>query len=168
MQEKIYDVKKSRQLEAVRFTQEFVDDADHELERTIKLNSANQNLVQKINSSSFPRGLQKSYAEFRVNPNFDQGLSLLLDIDTWIVQAQSDGERFSVLVPTSDMVAINSVIDRREVLRIELDREDHELAKITTELDIYRLPITQREEQEADEVGFDFYVTSRFEPKFLG
>ena len=71
MQEKIYDVKKSRQLEAVRFTQEFVDDADHELERTIKLNSANQNLVQKINSSSFPRGLQKSYAEFRVNPNFD-------------------------------------------------------------------------------------------------
>ena len=66
------------------------------------------------------------------------------------------------------MVAINSVIDRREVLRIELDREDHELAKITTELDIYRLPITQREEQEADEVGFDFYVTSRFEPKFLG
>ena len=55
MQEKIYDVKKSRQLEAVRFTQEFVDDADHELERTIKLNSANQNLVQKINSSSFPR-----------------------------------------------------------------------------------------------------------------
>ena len=149
--------------QAARLMESFVAYGDQELDQVIELITTNQRL-QKRFGNRMKDNFRKSYDNFLAKPNNDNAQGLLGEIDTWVTQAQEDRQRDSSLYPDASVIAIDSVLKRRENIFAPIEPQKAKINDAYNDLETYRLPIIQYNEQEADEVGFEFYIRAGFAP----
>jgi hypothetical protein len=143
--------------------QSFINANNNEVSRTIDQVITNQGMIDKF-KTSFPKYLMEAHQQFRQGPSLDSGESLLLEIDTWIVEADKLAAKKGGPISADLAKQIKSVLSRRELIRDPDSGISNDLAKAELDLERHRLPILQFEEQEADEVGFELYLRAGFDP----
>lgn len=155
-----------KKLDEATFAQinDFFRQSNNEVSRAIQAVTTNTQFASKVRAMSFPKDLIAAHKNFINKPNLDNGESLLLEIDTWLVEADKFSGKSGSAISPDQAKLIKSVLARRETIREPNADLSRKLGEAHQKLDTHRLPILQFQEQEADEVGFEFYIRAGFDP----
>ncbi len=154
------------QLDAAKLSaiNDFLTAENNEVSRTIDQVTGNSLLVKTMKSASFPKSILQAQKSFLEKPDLGNAENLLLEIDTWIVEADKyAGIHVTPLTPQQTRL-IKSVLSRRESIREPNEDLNKKLWAAQEALETHRLPILQFQEQEADEVGFELFIRAGFDP----
>lgn len=165
LQAKIDVLEKEYENKAVEITRTFVSDRNGEVPRIIDDISTNQQLIERHGKYGFPQKLQDALEQFNENLTQKTADTFLNELSSSLRSAQDIEERRpgSLTPQTKDVV--NAVLNRHDSLFDSITPLAKRVYSAKSDLEMHQMPLIQRDEQEADEVGFEFYVRAGFEPK---
>lgn len=117
-----------------------------------------------IKNPTFPKNFLAAYTTYVSDKSATNSAKIESEVSAWFFTLANQTKSRPDLISEQERNAIVVVAENFRKIPDELDSVQNEIRNAEEKLDLYRMPITQFEEEEADNVGFEFHVRAGFHP----